>query len=624
MIYHLNKGDKMRIFFIFGVGFLAVVLLSAYLFMEPIALFASNKIISFYNDANVSVNADSYEKSELRLKIRDHTSLVLFLPVKNLFSHEKIPFKLRSDEFGELNADGVIHLTQNGYRVDANVSSKLANGSVGLEIINKRLDVLRLDFKDVNISNIEVNSVAFDVSKLLNQKYSLTYDGKSKGESTLVGKAVLRSNGVDLALNALSVTYESKLLASGNFLANINHTKDFLKDFNVSTNNDNAKMAGTFKVDDKDFKVEGYLDVFDLNATYSLDSKEANVYLEALNPSLMEDIISRYKLDAYKEYLGVHVNNMEIKRKLDENKTDVKFFMSDSRFPLAKVTKSLGFHCAETLLYDAFMAISIDDNLSVWAKIESGDVSVNAESIKFDFKEYAEGKLYWSVDLSKKPSECLKIPLFGKVNGVSAFVKNGDKIAHSATMEVANGKMLFVGSPKETYANINDVTISSLMKTFKKENKYFDGLIERMRFEIANESVRGSGVIKNFHFLKGKEIDKIATYLSVDEMLADCDPIAISFTSNKNNILVKPFTLKSKEMAIAISDISIDKKSQSISTFINITTSLHHIELEVYGSVSKPRYIINVGTIPKEIFSVIGGGLQGALSIPMELMKNAK
>ncbi len=77
-------------------------------------------------------------------------------------------------------------------------------------------------------------------------------------------------------------------------------------------------------------------------------------------------------------------------------------------------------------------------------------------------------------------------------------------------------------------------------------------------------------------------------------------------------------------MVITISDILIDKKSKSIATSVKIETDLHHIELDIYGSVSKPQYIINIGTIPKEIFSVIGVGIQGILSIPVELIRNAK
>ena len=626
----------MRIFFLLGIGLIVTVLLSIYLFMEPIVLFASNRAISFYNDTNISTQADAYKNNELYVRIREHTTLTFSLPVENLFSIEKIPFKLYSDDFSEfkdwtglsfnpsLDASGIIYLNSNGYRVDTNISSKLADGTVHVEIKDKHIDALHVDFKDIDISNFEVNSSLLDISKLLNKKYSLQYDGKFKDESTLDGKALLQSNGVYLTFNNLSFTYKPNILASGNFLVNMNNVKELLRDFNVSTNNDNAKIAGIFKTDNKDFKIDGYMDIFDLNSTYSLNQKELNLYVEALNPSLLEDIITQYKLDNYKEYLDVHVNNIAISHKLDENKTDVKFFLNNSLFPLAKATKSVDLHCADTLLYNAFMAISVDDNLHISAKLESEDINIKTESIKYDLKEYIEGKLFWSIDLSKITAECLKMPLYGKMKGVSSFIKNGNKIAHSTEAEVANGKLLLFSSPKETYADMNSMKISSLLKTFKKDNKYFDGVMESMRFDIVDETIQGNGIIKKFHFIKGEEINKIATFLGINNMLVDYEPISINFTSSKENILVKSFVLKSKELVITISDILIDKKSKSIATSVKIETDLHHIELDIYGSVSKPKYIINIGTIPKEIFSVIGGGIQGILSIPIELIKNVK
>ena len=604
--------------------------------MEPIVLFASNRAISFYNDTNISTQADAYKNNELYVRIREHTTLTFSLPVENLFSIEKIPFKLYSDDFSEfkdwtglsfnpsLDASGIIYLNSNGYRVDTNISSKLADGTVHVEIKDKHIDALHVDFKDIDISNFEVNSSLLDISKLLNKKYSLQYDGKFKDESTLDGKALLQSNGVYLTFNNLSFTYKPNILASGNFLVNMNNVKELLRDFNVSTNNDNAKIAGIFKTDNKDFKIDGYMDIFDLNSTYSLNQKELNLYVEALNPSLLEDIITQYKLDNYKEYLDVHVNNIAISHKLDENKTDVKFFLNNSLFPLAKATKSVDLHCADTLLYNAFMAISVDDNLHISAKLESEDINIKTESIKYDLKEYIEGKLFWSIDLSKITAECLKMPLYGKMKGVSSFIKNGNKIAHSTEAEVAKGKLVFFSSPKETYADMNSMKISSLLKTFKKDNKYFDGVMESMRFDIVDETIQGNGIIKKFHFIKGEEINKIATFLGINNMIVDYEPISINFTSSKENILVKSFVLKSKELVITISDILIDKKSKSIATSVKIETDLHHIELDIYGSVSKPQYIINIGTIPKEIFSVIGVGIQGILSIPVELIRNAK
>lgn len=626
----------MRIFFLLGIGLIVTVLLSIYLFMEPIVLFASNRAISFYNDTNISTQADAYKNNELYVRIREHTTLTFSLPVENLFSIEKIPFKLYSDDFSEfkdwtglsfnpsLDASGIIYLNSNGYRVDTNISSKLADGTVHVEIKDKHIDALHVDFKDIDILNFEVNSSLLDISKLLNKKYSLQYDGKFKDESTLDGKALLQSNGVYLTFNNLSFTYKPNILASGNFLVNMNNVKELLRDFNVSTNNDNAKIAGIFKTDNKDFKIDGYMDIFDLNSTYSLNQKELNLYVEALNPSLLEDIITQYKLDNYKEYLDVHVNNIAISHKLDENKTDVKFFLNNSLFPLAKATKSVDLHCADTLLYNAFMAISVDDNLHISAKLESEDINIKTESIKYDLKEYIEGKLFWSIDLSKITAECLKMPLYGKMKGVSSFIKNGNKIAHSTEAEVAKGKLVFFSSPKETYADMNSMKISSLLKTFKKDNKYFDGVMESMRFDIVDETIQGNGIIKKFHFIKGEEINKIATFLGINNMIVDYEPISINFTSSKENILVKSFVLKSKELVIAISDILIDKKSKSIATSVKIETDLHHIELDIYGSVSKPQYIINIGTIPKEIFSVIGVGIQGILSIPVELIRNAK
>lgn len=626
----------MRIFFLLGIGLIVTVLLSIYLFMEPIVLFASNRAISFYNDTNISTQADAYKNNELYVRIREHTTLTFSLPVENLFSIEKIPFKLYSDDFSEfkdwtglsfnpsLDASGIIYLNSNGYRVDTNISSKLADGTVHVEIKDKHIDALHVDFKDIDISNFEVNSSLLDISKLLNKKYSLQYDGKFKDESTLDGKALLQSNGVYLTFNNLSFTYKPNILASGNFLVNMNNVKELLRDFNVSTNNDNAKIAGIFKTDNKDFKIDGYMDIFDLNSTYSLNQKELNLYVEALNPSLLEDIITQYKLDNYKEYLDVHVNNIAISHKLDENKTDVKFFLNNSLFPLAKATKSVDLHCADTLLYNAFMAISVDDNLHISAKLESEDINIKTESIKYDLKEYIEGKLFWSIDLSKITAECLKMPLYGKMKGVSSFIKNGNKIAHSTEAEVAKGKLVFFSSPKETYADMNSMKISSLLKTFKKDNKYFDGVMESMRFDIVDETIQGNGIIKKFHFIKGEEINKIATFLGINNMIVDYEPISINFTSSKENILVKSFVLKSKELVITISDILIDKKSKSIATSVKIETDLHHIELDIYGSVSKPQYIINIGTIPKEIFSVIGVGIQGILSIPVELIRNAK
>ena len=626
----------MRIFFLLGIGLIVTVLLSIYLFMEPIVLFASNRAISFYNDTNISTQADAYKNNELYVRIREHTTLTFSLPVENLFSIEKIPFKLYSDDFSEfkdwtglsfnpsLDANGIIYLSPNGYGIDTNISSKLAEGTVHVEIKDKHIDALHVDFKDIDISNFEVNSSLLDISKLLNKKYSLQYDGKFKDESTLDGKALLQSNGVYLTFNNLSFTYKPNILASGNFLVNMNNVKELLRDFNVSTNNDNAKIAGIFKTDNKDFKIDGYMDIFDLNSTYSLNQKELNLYVEALNPSLLEDIITQYKLDNYKEYLDVHVNNIAISHKLDENKTDVKFFLNNSLFPLAKATKSVDLHCADTLLYNAFMAISVDDNLHISAKLESEDINIKTESIKYDLKEYIEGKLFWSIDLSKITAECLKMPLYGKMKGVSSFIKNGNKIAHSTEAEVAKGKLVFFSSPKETYADMNSMKISSLLKTFKKDNKYFDGVMESMRFDIVDETIQGNGIIKKFHFIKGEEINKIATFLGINNMIVDYEPISINFTSSKENILVKSFVLKSKELVITISDILIDKKSKSIATSVKIETDLHHIELDIYGSVSKPKYIINIGTIPKEIFSVIGGGIQGILSIPIELIKNVK
>lgn len=625
----------MRNFLIWGIGLLATVLLSIYLFMEPIVLFASNRAILFYNDTNISTQADTYKNNELHVRIRKHTTLTLSLPIKELFSLEKIPFKLRSDDFSEfsdwtglsssptLDANGTVYLSPNGYRVDTNISSKLAEGTVHVEIKDKHIDVLHADFKDIDVSNFEVNNSVFDISKLLSQKYSLQYDGKVKEKSTLEGKAVLRSNNFDLTFSALSFTYEPKISASGNFLLNMSHVKELLKDFNISTDSDNAKIAGIFKTESKNFKLDGYMDILDLNSTYSLNPKELNLYVEALNPSLLEDIISQYKLDSYKDYLDVHVNNIAINHKLDENKTDVKFFLSNSAFPLAKVTKSLELHCVDRLLYNAFMAISIDDNLHISAKIESEDIRIKTESIKYDLKEYVEGKLSWSIDLSKRPSECLKMPLYGKVKGVSSFIKNGDKIAHSTEAKVAKGKLSLFSSPKESYADIKSMRISSLLKTFQKDNKYFDGVVESMRFDIVDETIKGSGIIKKFHFIKGEEIDKISTFLDVNNMSVNYEPIPINFTSNKENILVKSFVLKSKELVITISDILIDKKNNTIATSLMIETNLHHIEIDIYGSVSKPQYIINAGTIPKEIFSVIGGGIQGILSIPVELIQKS-
>ncbi len=171
----------MRIFFLLGIGLIVTVLLSIYLFMEPIVLFASNRAISFYNDTNISTQADAYKNNELYVRIREHTTLTFSLPVENLFSIEKIPFKLYSDDFSEfkdwtglsfnpsLDASGIIYLNSNGYRVDTNISSKLADGTVHVEIKDKHIDALHVDFKDIDISNFEVNSSLLDISKLLNK-----------------------------------------------------------------------------------------------------------------------------------------------------------------------------------------------------------------------------------------------------------------------------------------------------------------------------------------------------------------------------------------------------------------------------------------------------------------------